>query len=66
VVSPKFLELGVWVRVLAVHFFLRGVVAAWVGSDAGIRSSVAERGVGEPVGECGGMPRVSACSQSSS
>jgi hypothetical protein len=34
VVSPKFLELGVWVRVLALHFFLRGVVVAWVGSGA--------------------------------
>jgi hypothetical protein len=34
VVSPNFLELGVWVRVLALYFFLRGVVGAWMGSGA--------------------------------
>jgi hypothetical protein len=33
-VSPKFMKLGVWLRVLALHFFLRGVVDAWVGSGA--------------------------------
>jgi hypothetical protein len=27
-VSPKFLEQGVWVQVLVLHYLLRGVVAA--------------------------------------
>jgi hypothetical protein len=34
VVSLKFPELRVWLRVLALHFFLRGVVAAWLGLGA--------------------------------
>jgi hypothetical protein len=47
VVSPKFLEHGVWVRVLALYYFLRSVVSTQAGSGA-----VGALGV-EPTGHVG-------------
>jgi hypothetical protein len=62
-VNTKFLELEVWVRVLALYFFARcgsyvGGVGCWAGAiagfvGAGIHKAVAERGIGEPVRERG-------------
>jgi hypothetical protein len=53
VVSPKFLEYGVWVRVLTQHFFAQcGSCESEIGCCA---SAVAARngGAGEPVGARG-------------
>jgi hypothetical protein len=61
--SPKFPELGVWIRVLALHYFAQfgscvGGVGCWAGAvagcvGAGIHRALAERGAGEPVRERG-------------
>jgi hypothetical protein len=70
VVSSKFLELGVWVQVLAMLFFAWydscvGGLGCWADAvagcvGAGIHMTVAERKTGEPVRELTGEP-VGAC-----
>jgi hypothetical protein len=62
-VSSKFFELGVWVRVLALHFFARcGRVGSGAEQALGSTGQSLREGR-ENQSECEGEPKVSACPQ---
>jgi hypothetical protein len=59
VVSPKFLEQGAWVRVLALHYFLRSVVVARAGRVGWVQSINAGSVVVARAGRVGRVQSIS-------